>query len=254
MGLNVLVLENDELSFRTIRHVLGSDADLHACRLIRATAVHGFSNPADLDLAVVRQRLCVGMERHDATRLGIRRKTSIVLISDEELPRLPFGEIVAQLGVPIAADRLTAALALAKAALIGRRMQELLRLVGGYAKFLREGERPSGGFPCAPQAIEWIQSNANYVTIHTASGDHIVRMTMASAEEGLKSSDVIRIHRRCLVNRTKIKRVLQDANGEFVLTVSGQRLRVGRAYRKILFDAIIDHPPVVTNLLETAFT
>ena|SRR5689334_9407196 len=133
-------------------------------------------------------------------------------------------------------------------------MPDLWRLLGGYPKFLCEGDKLSNDLPCAPQAIEWIESKANYVVIHTAGAQYTVRMTMAAAEERLKSTDIIRIHRRCMVNRSKIKQVLQDSGGEFVLTVTGQRLRIGRAFRKILFDATVEQLHTIKNLLTPAFT
>ena len=254
MGLNVLVVENDESSFRTIRHALSNDSDLHACTLTRVAEGHPLSSASDIDLAILRQRLCAGMQRHHAKRLGITRKTQVVLVCEGEAGSVSFGEVAARVNTPIVESDLTAALGLAKAALIGRRMQDLWRLLGGYAKFLREGDKLSNDLPCAPQAIEWIESKANYVVIHTASAQYTVRMTMAAAEERLKSTDIIRIHRRCMVNRSKIKQVLQDSGGEFVLTVTGQRLRIGRAFRKILFDATIEQLHTIKNLLTPAFT
>jgi DNA-binding LytR/AlgR family response regulator len=133
-------------------------------------------------------------------------------------------------------------------------MPDLWRLLGGHPKFLREGDKLSNDLPCAPQAIEWTESKANYVVLHTAGAQYTLRMTMAAAEERLKSTDIIRIHRRCMVNRSKIKQVLQDAGGEFVVTVTGQLLRIGHAFRKVLFDATVEHLHGIQNLLTPAFT
>lgn len=76
-------------------------------------------------------------------------------------------------------------------------------------------------------AIEWIETADNYIQLHLRGRNIMRRMTMQDAEAVLAPRGFIRIHRRFLVNSTKVELV---RGGELVRLNSGIELRVGRAF------------------------
>jgi two-component system LytT family response regulator len=83
--------------------------------------------------------------------------------------------------------------------------------------------------------IDWIESCANYVRLHTQSGEHLVRMTMTELEQRLDPAQFARIHRTAIVRIDRIKEVVPAWHGDFNVTLKdGTVLRLSRNYRKRL--------------------
>jgi two-component system, LytTR family, response regulator len=122
-----------------------------------------------------------------------------------------------------------------------RRLADLLSAVGGpeplpgrhLERFLvRVGERtlivPVGD-------VRWMQSDGNYVDLHTAGGTHTIRETLSSVEARLDPARFIRIHRRSIVAIDYIKEMQPWFAGDQVLVLrDGTRLRVTRTRREAL--------------------
>lgn len=80
--------------------------------------------------------------------------------------------------------------------------------------------------------IQWIESDDNYVKLHTLSSDHLVRETMQSMEARLNSDTFVRISRSCIVNISRIKEIQPLFHGESVMILKdGTRLNASRRYR-----------------------
>ena len=78
-------------------------------------------------------------------------------------------------------------------------------------------------------AIDYVAAADNYVELHSGGRVTMRRMTLADAESTLKKLGFIRIHRRFLVNASRISAV--RGNGEkVVLLDNGSQLPVGRRY------------------------
>ncbi len=82
------------------------------------------------------------------------------------------------------------------------------------------------------EAIEWIEADRSYVTLHTAEKSHTYRETMTKLADELADSGFVRIHRSSIVNTSRIKELQPYHNGEyFVVLNGGTRLKLSRGYK-----------------------
>jgi two-component system LytT family response regulator len=140
-------------------------------------------------------------------------------------------------------QRLTRAHAAASLAAEARKLGELLAAVGGTTatradekhleRFLvRVDERT---FPVPVQEVRWLQSEGNYVELHTGAGKHLVRESLSAIEERLDPARFIRIHRSVIVALDQIKEMQPWFAGDQVLILrDGTKLRVSRTRRAAL--------------------
>jgi two-component system LytT family response regulator len=91
---------------------------------------------------------------------------------------------------------------------------------GGRIYFLRVEE------------IDWVEGASNYLTLHSASGTHLIRETMGNFHAKLDAKKFLRIHRSTIVNIERIKDIQPLFKGEYFITLTdGKRLRSSRGYR-----------------------
>jgi hypothetical protein len=84
----------------------------------------------------------------------------------------------------------------------------------------------------AVDSIEWIETQGNYLALHTGAGVHLIRETLEQLEGQLDPSKFVRIHRRMIVAVHRILEMRPLANGDSILTLlDGRELRVSRRYR-----------------------
>ena len=82
-------------------------------------------------------------------------------------------------------------------------------------------------------AIDWIESADNYVILHCANRQHIVRETMTRLIERLDGNRFARIHRSTIVNVDRIDRLEPVARGDWTVVLrDGTRLAMSRTYRR----------------------
>ena len=75
-------------------------------------------------------------------------------------------------------------------------------------------------------AIDWVEAADNYVQLHSGGNVNLRRMTMQEAARSLQNHGFVRIHRRYLVNRSRIAHV-----GDRVMRLtSGEELPIGTAF------------------------
>ena len=80
------------------------------------------------------------------------------------------------------------------------------------------------------ESVEWIDAQGNYARLHTASGTHLVRRTMAALEREL-APRFIRVHRRAMVNRDRVIRADSLSHGAYrIVLESGAAVVSGRSY------------------------
>ena len=82
-------------------------------------------------------------------------------------------------------------------------------------------------------AIDWVEAADNYVELHIGGRVTLRRMTMREAANSLGRHGFIRIHRRFLVNRSRIESVHERS----VTLTSGDDLPVGSAFAANLRSA-----------------
>ncbi|HEY0946658.1 MAG TPA: LytTR family DNA-binding domain-containing protein [Opitutaceae bacterium] len=82
--------------------------------------------------------------------------------------------------------------------------------------------------------IEWIEAAANYVVLHTPSGNHVLRRNLASIEAELDPRRFFRVNRSAVVNLNVIREVQALMAGEHVVILqSGEKLTLTRGLREL---------------------
>jgi two-component system LytT family response regulator len=80
--------------------------------------------------------------------------------------------------------------------------------------------------------IDYLEAAGNYVCVHAAGQQYLMRDTMNSCENRLLGADFVRIHRSVIVNRHRIKELRPWFTGEYVvLLTTGKELTLSRGYR-----------------------
>jgi len=83
--------------------------------------------------------------------------------------------------------------------------------------------------------IDWCEAQGNYVRVHVAQQEPLVRDTMSRLESELDPQQFVRIHRSTIVNVDRIQEMQSSFNGEYVVLLrTGTRLTLSRGYREIL--------------------
>ena len=86
-----------------------------------------------------------------------------------------------------------------------------------------------------PREVEWVAAADNYLRLHGAGTERLVRGTLGAMEELLAPRGFLRVHRSLLVNERAVREVLPRKSGELTLVLaSGARLVSGRSYRRAI--------------------
>ena len=89
--------------------------------------------------------------------------------------------------------------------------------------------------------IECLEAARNYVTVHTADREYLVRNTLANLEEKLGPGGIVRTHRSYLVNIDRIAEIRPSDSGTWDIHLrSGRRVPLSRGYRDS-FRALFEH-------------
>ena len=100
------------------------------------------------------------------------------------------------------------------------RRHRLMIKSGGRIHFVRTND------------IDWCEAAGNYVRLHVAQQEYLVRDTMARIESQLDGHQFMRIHRSTIVNVDRILEMQSSFNGEYVVLLrNGTRLTLSRGYR-----------------------
>jgi two-component system, LytTR family, response regulator len=84
--------------------------------------------------------------------------------------------------------------------------------------------------------IEWLETDDNYVHVHAAGRDYLLRRTLADLLLQLGEQRFARIHKSAAVNLAQIQSLSPLFKGDFELVLhTGHRLRLSRRYREALF-------------------
>jgi len=83
-----------------------------------------------------------------------------------------------------------------------------------------------------PESIRWIDAAGDYLCIHTAAENFVIRATMREMEQRLDPRRFQRIHRSTIVNLACVRELRSHLNGEYFVTLeSGQTLKLSRSYK-----------------------
>ncbi len=82
--------------------------------------------------------------------------------------------------------------------------------------------------------VDYFESAGNYVVVHAASENHVLRETLTALEQKLSPRQFLRISRSTLVNLDKIKELQPLFKGEHaVILQSGKQLTMTRGLREV---------------------
>jgi two-component system LytT family response regulator len=82
--------------------------------------------------------------------------------------------------------------------------------------------------------IHYIEAAGNYLVLHTAKENHVVRETLTALEEKLDPKQFLRINRSTLVNLEQIKELQPLFKGEHaVVLANGKQLTMTRGIREV---------------------
>lgn len=143
----------------------------------------------------------------------------------------------------------------ARATDLGEKVDHLL----GYVQQLAKGTPPAGVAPAGSNDpsdrvviktgsdihfirsadIIWVESQADFIKVHTTGAAQLVRETLQSLEERLDPSKFLRIHRSSLVNLEHVRKVTPALYGDYTVLMSDEtKLRLSRKNRSKLKQLI----------------
>ena len=141
---------------------------------------------------------------------------------------------------PFSRDRFLAAVERARvwiAAAQGEPVGDRLREVAEPGYLTRLFVRDRGAVrPLRTSAVQHLESNDDYVTVHAAGGERFdMQITMAELEGRLDPATFLRIHRRFIVNMDHVTSIAPVDGSRFTVTLrDGTALTVSRQRSRIL--------------------
>ncbi|NRA95683.1 MAG: response regulator transcription factor [Planctomycetes bacterium] len=81
--------------------------------------------------------------------------------------------------------------------------------------------------------VDWIEAAGNYVYIHTAGSQHLLRDTLTHLQQELDPESFVRIHRSAMVRLGAISELERLGSGDYLVRlVGGKELTLSRSFRK----------------------
>lgn len=72
------------------------------------------------------------------------------------------------------------------------------------------------------QEVDWIESAGNYIILHCGRDRHIVRSTMLSVEDRVRTQGFVRISRSTLVNLDRVQSIESQGRGRYEVILRDQ--------------------------------
>jgi two-component system LytT family response regulator len=86
--------------------------------------------------------------------------------------------------------------------------------------------------PLEVNIIEYLESDDNYVLIHTAEHRYALKQSLGELQAKLDERQFVRIHRSYVVNKRKIREMYPKSHGDlFAVLKSGRKIPVSRRYK-----------------------
>jgi two-component system LytT family response regulator len=258
-NLRVLTVDDEVLASRRLKHVL-SNIDGVQCIGQAAGCDEGLAKIRDLRPDVV--LLDIAMRNETGfdllERLEPEYSPLVIFVSafDHYAVRAFEVSAIDYVLKPVESARVKEALARASARLSDRSSRAELGQMREVVETLRKGRRKqevprheselwirtsSGGLARVEVSkIEWVESEDDYVRIHTAHNSYLLRSSIKGLEARIDASMFTRIHRRTLVRTDLITEVTSKSFAHLQVRLhGGQSLRVGRIYAQQLRRSIL---------------
>lgn len=124
---------------------------------------------------------------------------------------------------------------------VDSRILALLEDLRAEQKYIERIVIKTGGrvFFLSTAEIDWVESEGNYVRVHSAKKSYLVRETISNLEAQLDPKDFLRIHRSTIVRIDRIQELQTWFHGEYrVIMRDGAELMLSRTYRERLQDVL----------------
>jgi two-component system LytT family response regulator len=83
------------------------------------------------------------------------------------------------------------------------------------------------------EEIDYVESAANYVILHTPQGNHVLRQTLTNLESRLPRAVFLRVSRSVLVNLERVKGWETNPRGDYELILhNNEKLTMTRGLRE----------------------
>lgn len=149
---------------------------------------------------------------------------------------------------PYDAERFKLALGRARTQLSGRKQVEIDQRLGALLEELRSRNQflerlvvRSGGRILILRVgdVDWVEAASNYVRLHAAGKEYLLRETMTALEAKLDPMQFVRIHRSTIVRVDRIRELEPLFQGDYVVILSDNtRLTSSRGYREKLQELL----------------
>lgn len=252
MSIRTLIVDDEPLARERIRDLLIEEAEME----VVGEAWNGEEAvSAILELQPDLVFLDIQMPRLDGfgvlERIGPGRMPPTVFVTafDEFAVRAFEAHALDYLLKPFTIERFASTLARVRRARgsgldnsLEQRLRDLLSGIDGPAKTYRQRfiirSGPKLRF-IAPDEVNWIAAEGNYVRLHTGKQSHLLRTSMGQLQDELDPKMFVRIHRSTIVNIRRIRELESVFQGEYVLRLEdGTKLSSSRAFRTQLETAM----------------
>lgn len=246
MKLKTLIVDDEALARNRLRKLLLEEDDLEIleeCSNGREAIKRINEHDPDLVFLDVQMPEVSGFDVLRALPIGKLRAVIFVTAFDRHAVEAFEVRALDYLLKPLTRDRLHQAVERARQHLqapefiaLSRKLQELLK-----SSPLDSSSRTRIAVKNGNQTVfvkvtdvDYLESAANYVVVHTAGGNHIVRETLTSLEEGLSPKMFLRISRSTIVNLERVKGLQSSPGGEYVAILHDNRqLTMTRGIRDV---------------------
>ena len=251
MTIRTLIVDDEPLARDRIRALLAAEPDVEvigecANGLEAIEAIE--ERQPDLVFLDVQMPQVDGFAVVEAVGAGRMPMTIFVTAYDQFAIRAFDAQALDYLLKPFPEERFRTALERARRAVGTRTAQQAVRqeIAALVTSLAGQRDRPerlivrSGariGF-VEVSAIDWVQSEGNYLRLHTGNTSHLVRETLAGLEMRLDPKQFVRIHRSTIVNVRAVKQLESLFQGEYAVVLhDGTKLTSSKTYRRRLEDA-----------------
>jgi two-component system LytT family response regulator len=260
--IRVLVAEDEPVPRRRLARMLSDEPGVHVvaqCSGGREAVARIVEEQPDIVFLDVQMPDLDGFGVLEA--VGLTRLPAVVFVTAYDAHAVRAFDVHAAdyLLKPFTQERLRTALARARARLQrdpgaphqpgadAERLGRLLRAVAEHAPAPASGGGAGGGSSAdyitvrtdtalrlvRVADIDWLESEGNYVRVHVGRDSYLVRQTSAHLEAQLDPRRFARIHRRYLVNISRVYEIQPWFGGDAVIVLrDGTRLRLSRTYRE----------------------
>jgi two-component system LytT family response regulator len=249
--IRTIVVDDEPLARRGVRDLLAEQADIEVIaeapdglEAVRAIEAH----EPDLVFLDVQMPGLDGFEVLEHLETG--RVPAVVFVTAHDAHALRAFDVhaVDYLLKPLDPDRFRIALERARTLVRSRpgggtdpALAAMLQAVRAERKHAeRLLVRGAGAIEVVPVTdLDWIEADGDYVRLHTAGKEHLLRERLHALERRLDPEQFVRTHRSYLVRIDRIRQLKldEDGDGSVVLT-GGELLPFSRTHRERLLQAL----------------